>query len=322
MEAAPKPQLKRKVLLMGKSGSGKTSMRSIIFANYLARDTARLNPTLDVHYSTVRFLGSLVLNLWDCGGQDAFFESYFESRREDVFRAVAVLIYVLDVESRDAERDLAFLASTARALAEQSPDARVVCLVHKMDLVRESALGERAAVLAQRAEAVRAVTRAAGVPDASCEVFGTSIWDETLFKAWSFVVHLLVPNVRQVELGLEAFAERCGADECVLFERNSFLVIASAARRVHGDRHRHEKVSNIIKQFKLLCGRGQGQFQGLRVGNGAFTLALDACTSNTYLLVVTGLQRDSATGSLPPPESLMLNMALAKRAFERLIAEV
>jgi Ras-related GTP-binding protein A/B len=37
--------MKKKVLLMGKSGSGKTSMRSIIFANYLARDTMRLGPT-------------------------------------------------------------------------------------------------------------------------------------------------------------------------------------------------------------------------------------------------------------------------------------
>ncbi len=34
-----------KVLLMGKSGSGKTSMRSIIFANYIARDTRRLGAT-------------------------------------------------------------------------------------------------------------------------------------------------------------------------------------------------------------------------------------------------------------------------------------
>jgi alpha-D-ribose 1-methylphosphonate 5-triphosphate synthase subunit PhnL len=33
------------VLLMGKSGSGKTSMRSIIFANYIARDTTRLAAT-------------------------------------------------------------------------------------------------------------------------------------------------------------------------------------------------------------------------------------------------------------------------------------
>ena len=38
--------LKKKVLLMGKSGSGKTSMRSIIFANYIARDTRRLGATI------------------------------------------------------------------------------------------------------------------------------------------------------------------------------------------------------------------------------------------------------------------------------------
>ena len=75
-----------KVLLMGKSGSGKTSMRSIIFANYIARDTRRLGATsmpymrsnrqvvtvicfvVDVEHSHVRFLGNLVLNLWDCGG--------------------------------------------------------------------------------------------------------------------------------------------------------------------------------------------------------------------------------------------------------------
>lgn len=36
---------KKKILLMGKSGAGKTSMRSIIFANYMARDTMRLAPT-------------------------------------------------------------------------------------------------------------------------------------------------------------------------------------------------------------------------------------------------------------------------------------
>ena len=36
---------KKKVLLMGKSGAGKTSMRSIVFANYIARDTRRLGAT-------------------------------------------------------------------------------------------------------------------------------------------------------------------------------------------------------------------------------------------------------------------------------------
>jgi Ras-related GTP-binding protein A/B len=61
-------QKKKKVLLMGKSGSGKSSMRSIIFSNYVAKDTRRLGATIDVDLSQVKFLGNLTLNLWDCGG--------------------------------------------------------------------------------------------------------------------------------------------------------------------------------------------------------------------------------------------------------------
>jgi GTPase SAR1 family protein len=79
-----------KVLLMGRAGAGKTSMRSIIFANYLARETSRLHPTNNVENSDLRFLGNLHLNLWDCGGQDVFMENYFESQRDHIFRNVAV----------------------------------------------------------------------------------------------------------------------------------------------------------------------------------------------------------------------------------------
>ena len=100
------------VLLMGKSGSGKTSMRSIIFANYLARDTRRLGATLDVEHSHVRFLGNLVLNLWDCGGQDVFMENYISSQRDHIFKSVQVLIYVFDVESREFERDLHYYSQS------------------------------------------------------------------------------------------------------------------------------------------------------------------------------------------------------------------
>lgn len=45
-------------------------MRSIIFSNYVAKDVRRLGATIDVEHSTVKFLGSLILNLWDCGGYE------------------------------------------------------------------------------------------------------------------------------------------------------------------------------------------------------------------------------------------------------------
>jgi hypothetical protein len=41
---------------MGKSGSGKTSMRSIIFANYIARDTRRLGATSKFQLSKIKII--------------------------------------------------------------------------------------------------------------------------------------------------------------------------------------------------------------------------------------------------------------------------
>lgn len=63
-----KRQKQRKVLLMGKSGAGKSSMRSIVFSNYVAKDVRRLGATIDVEHSNIKFMGNLMLNLWDCGG--------------------------------------------------------------------------------------------------------------------------------------------------------------------------------------------------------------------------------------------------------------
>ena len=80
--AEPRKQKKKKVLLMGKSGSGKSSMRSIIFSNYVAKDTRRLGATIDVDLSHVKFLGNLTLNLWDCGGY-VLFCSFLPTSNED-----------------------------------------------------------------------------------------------------------------------------------------------------------------------------------------------------------------------------------------------
>lgn len=72
-------------------------------------------------------------------------------------------------------------------------------------------------------------------------------------QAWSQIVHCLIPNIRVLENHLGHFCRICDADEVVLFERTTFLVIATAATIPHQDHHRFEKISNIIKQFNLGC---------------------------------------------------------------------
>lgn len=70
-----------------------------------------------------------------------------------------------------------------------------------------------------------------------CVCFRTSIWDETLYKAWSNIVHSLIPNVDELEQHLNHFAEMIDADEVLLFERATFLVICYSERRQHNDIH-------------------------------------------------------------------------------------
>lgn len=71
---------------------------------------------VDVEHSHVRFLGNLVLNLWDCGGQESFMEQYFASQKDNIFRNVEVLIYVFDVESRELDNDMHYYQSCLEAI--------------------------------------------------------------------------------------------------------------------------------------------------------------------------------------------------------------
>ncbi|XP_060231498.1 ras-related GTP-binding protein B isoform X1 [Meriones unguiculatus] len=329
--AMPNAAMKKKVLLMGKSGSGKTSMRSIIFANYIARDTRRLGATIldrihslqinsslstyslvdsvgntktfDVEHSHVRFLGNLVLNLWDCGGQETFMENYFTSQRDNIFRNVEVLIYVFDVESRELEKDMHYYQSCLEAILQNSPEAKIFCLVHKMDLVQED---QRDLIFKEREEDLRRLSR-----PLECSCFRTSIWDETLYKAWSSIVYQLIPNVQQLEMNLRNFAEIIEADEVLLFERATFLVISHYQCKEQRDAHRFEKISNIIKQFKLSCSKLAASLQSMEVRNSNFAAFIDIFTSNTYVMVVM------SDPSIPSAATL-INIRNARKHFEKL----
>lgn len=288
---------------MGKSGAGKTSMRSIIFANFIARDTRRLGATFDVEYSHVRFLGNLVLNLWDCGGQESFMENYFTSQRDNIFRNVEVLIYVFDVESRELEKDLNYYQSCLEAILQFSRNAKVFCLIHKMDLIQGD---HQERIFAEREANLHQLSKPMG-----CTCFATSIWDETLYKAWSAIVYQLIPNIQQVESSLSKFVELIEADEILLFEKATFLVICHCERKPHNDVQRFEKISNIIKQFKLSCSKVTACFNSIEVSNSMFAAYIESFTPNSFIMVIMSDPDISSAATL-------INIRNARKHFEQL----
>uniref|UniRef100_A0A1I8JQ06 RBR-type E3 ubiquitin transferase n=1 Tax=Macrostomum lignano TaxID=282301 RepID=A0A1I8JQ06_9PLAT len=109
------------------------------------------------------------------------------------------------------------------------------------------------------------------------------------------------------------FGDIIDADEVLLlFERATFLVISHCQQKQHRDPHRFEKISNIIKQFKLSCSKVAPRSRA-------------ACTCRT------GRSAPSSTSSPPTPTSwwlsptrtlcpalTMLNIRNARKHFERL----
>ncbi|MCJ1438975.1 GTP-binding protein gtr1 [Xylographa pallens] len=314
MDASKLKTQKQKVLLMGKSGSGKSSMRNIIFSNYVAKDVRRLGATIDVEHSRVKFLGNLILNLWDCGGQDAFTENYLTTQKSYVFSEVGVLIYVFDIESREFEQDLTTYNAVIKALEEYSPRAHVFCLVHKMDLVqmdfRESLFEEReAAIKGKSGRFARVVIS-----------YPTTIWDQSLYKAWGNIVHSLIPNLDVIENYLGQLAEAIEAEEVILFERTTFLTVMSVTSKI-GEQNpyidRHERLSNIIKTFKhslaifTSSSTSSHQFHDFHIQTPRFNVIIDKFTNNTFVLAV-----------LPPGDAELnctrINIATARDEFMKL----
>lgn len=100
-------------------------------------------------------------------------DSYLTTQRSTIFQHVGVMIYVFDVENSDMNKDLEYYRDCMDGLKQFSPEAAVFLLVHKMDLVRE----HRAVMFERRHKELQ---KASG--DVPITVFGTSIYDESLYK--------------------------------------------------------------------------------------------------------------------------------------------
>ena len=128
----------KKMLLMGYSGAGKTSMHSVIFANFPAKDTSKIGYTVERQEHKFKFMGTLTLNLWDCGGQDTFMEQYFLVQKETIFRGVEVLIYVFDIDSKDEKvltKSLEYWEMTLKSIKQYNDNANIFVLLHKIDKI-------------------------------------------------------------------------------------------------------------------------------------------------------------------------------------------
>lgn len=331
----------KKLLLLGPGGAGKTCMRSIIFENYLPRDTLRLGITISMDESRVHILRNLFLNLLDGGGQQKYVLKYLTKQQEYVFRNVAVMLFVFDICSfSEQEPDgtkvvgsqsagnwtkndmLQYFRNSMSLICQHSPHAKVFVLLHKIDLIHESLrqkiFQERKADILQAVQNVHAGDGDGGDESSSVvsniQFFCTSMWTDSLFRAFSSVVRSLIPNRVKLTQVIQSVGIACRAAEVALYERSTFLCLGHVTRCTEPD-HPHTddphkaqpgdgnerssfefrpsegelrttQVSEMVKHFKLSCMNNTTTLDGFTIETANFTAILSTFTEYVHILVV------------------------------------
>ena len=132
-------------------------------------------------------------NLWDCGGQNAFTDNYLTTQKDTIFANVAVLIYVFDITSTEWESDLRYFEDILGSLRDNSSDAGVWILINKMDLAdKEDPARKKFAEKKAEITAINDKVSKEKDRKGQIRIFGTTIWDESLYKVSSTLWDSLV----------------------------------------------------------------------------------------------------------------------------------
>lgn len=276
-------------------------MQSIIFSQMKPKETEFLMYTNKINVSSINFLGN-EFTLADCGGQRNHLDEYLTKYPEDVFSNVEMLIYVFDIEhAEDRDYQQSYIDIMAR-LVEYSCDAKIFILMHKIDKIKISDLDAKKKVCAnvvQRLTTLHSIEK----------IFFTSIWDDSLYNAWSQIVQSMIPVVKEIKQMITNFGKTNFCDEIVLVERDTFLIVANyekVATREDISYGRYERIAGIFKTLKINC--KDEELETISIKNGHFRAVLQNYTENTYILII---QKNNKVNF----NSVLFNLDVIKQNF-------
>lgn len=293
--------------------------------------------------------------------------SYFESQKSQIFKNVEILIFVFDCETLNSNtqnntqfnNNYDVFINCLNSIKQYSDNAHIFVLLHKMDLIHN----DKQNFIKQQNDILHKIyndifnnnnkdnnNKQQSLNDLT--IYSTSIWDETLYRAWSHIVTILIPNIQQINVNLSKLLylfNNC--NEIVLFERSTYLVISNVLHHNNQnhnnsnnndnnndniyDSHRFEKISNIIKQFKLNLQKNNTNFVNLQILSQNYYIFLLPFTTQTNILLLFEINKinyniqhnnHNSNDSTPiysqvDENAIIMNINAAKHTFQNILSQ-
>ncbi|XP_069829673.1 ras-related GTP-binding protein D [Dendropsophus ebraccatus] len=214
-------EVKPRILLMGLRRSGKSSIQKVVFHKMSPNETLFLESTNKICREDVSNSSFVNFQIWDFPGQIDFFDPTFDY--EMIFRGTGALIFVIDSQD-DYMEALARLHLTVTSAYKVNPDINFEIFIHKVDGLSDDHKIETQRDIHQRANDD---LTDAGLEKIHLSFYLTSIYDHSIFEAFSKVVQKLIPQLPTLENLLNIFISNSGIEKAFLFDVVSKIYIAT-----------------------------------------------------------------------------------------------
>ncbi|KAK9237812.1 Gtr1/RagA G protein conserved region-domain-containing protein [Lipomyces kononenkoae] len=213
--ANPSPR----IVMMGLRRGGKSSICQVMFHNMQPLDTLYIEsttaPTTSVFSSFIDFA------VMELPGQINFTDAMIDAER--IFSSCGALIYVIDSQDEYINA-LANLHSIIIHAVNANPTINIEVFIHKVDGLSEDF----------RLDAQRDITQRVtdellddGLVNVSISFHLTSIFDHSIYEAFSRVVQKLIPQLATLENLLNVLCQHSGIDKAFLFDIGSKIFVAT-----------------------------------------------------------------------------------------------
>eukprot|EP00128_Syssomonas_multiformis_P008069 Colp12_sorted_trinity150504_noHs@8770 len=229
---------KPRILLMGLRRSGKSSIQKVVFHKMSPNETLFLESTSKVIRNDISNSSFVQFQIWDFPGQIDFFDPAFDS--DLIFGGCGALVFVIDAQD-DYGEALDKLHLTVTKANKVNPNITFEVFIHKVD-----GLSDDHKMEAQRDIYTRATEQLydAGLSDIHLSFYLTSIYDHSIFEAFSKVVQKLIPQLPTLENLLNILISNSGIEKAFLFDVVSKIYIATDSAPV--DMQSYELCSDMI----------------------------------------------------------------------------
>ncbi|EEC46817.1 predicted protein, partial [Phaeodactylum tricornutum CCAP 1055/1] len=212
-----------RVLLMGPRRGGKTSIQAIVFQKMSPHETLfRLEATQQTERALVDHTSLCRFTILDFPGDDYGGETM-------VFDGPTTLLFVVDAQDEPYDHVLQSFSNVVTRALSVNPQISIEVFIHKVDgelfLSDESKYDCRRDVMSQVSEEL--ADAGVGMDAVQIRYHLTSIYDHSVYEAFSRVVQRLIPQLPTLENLLNVLVSTCSMEKAYLFDVVSKLYIST-----------------------------------------------------------------------------------------------